>query len=85
MAIQQLGEEYMVRSMRQHALLNNHVAENCFCLCVGGLVDRRLTPAEEACVDNCGQKLITATIRAMFKVAETNPMGAGPQGGHALK
>lgn len=73
----QLGEEHMLRSIRQHALLNNDIAENCFCSCVGGLVDRKLSVAEEQCVDSCGAKLIAATIRAMFKVAETNPMGRG--------
>ena len=73
----QFGEEHMLRSIKQHAILNNDIAENCFCSCVGGLVDRRLSEKEERCVEECGAKLIAATTRAMFKVAETNPMGMG--------
>ena len=74
----QLEEEYMVRNLRQHALVNNEIAEKCFASCTGGLIDRKLSSAEEACVDHCAAKLISATTRAMLRVAESNPMG--PQG-----
>ena len=70
----QLEEEYMLRNLRQHALVNNEIAERCFCTCVGGLTDRALSPKEETCVDTCAAKLIQATTRIVFKVAETSPM-----------
>lgn len=71
-----LQEEYMLQNIRQHALVNNEVAENCFCKCVG-LMDRKLNTSEEECVEKCAAKLITATTRVVFKIAECNPMGAG--------
>lgn len=76
----QLEEEYMLRNVRQHALVNNEIAESCFCSCVGGLIDRELSVAEEQCVEKCAAKLIIATTRVVLKIAESNPMpGSGAQ------
>lgn len=74
-----LEEEYMLRNLRQHALVNNEIAERCFFSCVGGLTDRALSSTEENCVEKCAAKLIHATTRVVFKVAENNPMGMGSQ------
>ncbi len=73
----QLEDEFMLRNLRQHALVNNEIAGSCFDSCVGGMIDRKLSSEEEVCVDSCAAKLISATTRAMLKVAEANPMGMG--------
>ena len=80
-----LEEEYMLRNFRQHALANNEIAERCFCSCVGGLTDRKISSSEGDCIENCATKLITATTRIVFKIAEANPMGMGSQSGIPLK
>ena len=69
----------MLRNLRQHALVNNEIAERCFYSCVGGLTERKMNSNEDDCVENCAAKLITATTRMVFKIAENNPMGMGPQ------
>ena len=68
-----LEEEYMLQNLRQHATVNNEIAENCFRSCVG-MIDRKLSSKEEKCVEDCASKLIAATTRVVFKIAETNPM-----------
>ena len=67
-----LEEEYMLRNLRQHALVNNDITENCL-----GLIDRTLSDAERVCVESCASKLISASMRTMLKVAEANPVGPG--------
>ena len=76
-----LEEEFMLQNIRQHALVNNEIAERCFSSCVGGLTDRTLNSNEENCVDKCAAKLIRATTRTVFKVAENKPIGVGSQSG----
>ncbi len=76
-----MEEEYMLRHLRQHAGVNNELAEKCFCSCVGGIADRSLTSSEEDCIESCAEKLIKATTRVVFKIEETSPMGMGVQGG----
>lgn len=72
----QLEEKYMLQNLRQHALVNNHIAENCFSTCACP-IDRKLTEGEEKCIDSCAAKLIAATTRVVFKIAESNPMMDG--------
>ena len=72
-----LEEEYMLRNLRQHALVNNEITESCFTSCVGGLIDRTLSDAERVCVESCAAKLISASMRTMLKVAEANPVAPG--------
>ncbi len=69
----------MIRNIRQYALVNNELANQCFCSCVGSLTSRELTVKEQRCVDGCASKLIKATTRIVIKVAEQNPMGLGQQ------
>lgn len=68
-----LEEEYMLQNLRQHALVSNEVAESCFCTCIS-MLDRKTSASEQKCVENCAAKLITATTRVVFKIAESNPM-----------
>lgn len=75
----QQEEEYMIRNLRQYAMVNNDLANRCFCTCVGALSSRQLTTEEQECVDLCASKLIKATTRVVIKVAEQNPMGLGQQ------
>lgn len=72
----QLEEKYMLQNLRQHAMVNNDIAENCFTACACP-IDRKLSESEEKCVDNCATKLINATTRVVFKIAESNPMMGG--------
>ena len=72
----ELEQKYMLQNIRQHALVNNEITENCFISCVG-LIDRKLSSSEEQCVDSCAAKLISATTRVVFKIAEANPMMDG--------
>ncbi len=75
----QLEEEYMIRNIRQYALVNNELTDKCFCSCVGALSSRTLTMKEQMCIEGCASKLIRATTRIVMKVAEQNPMGFGQQ------
>lgn len=70
-----IPEEFMLQNFRQHAIVNNEIAERCFHSCVGGMIDRKLSDKEEVCVESCAAKLVYATTRAMMKVAESNPAG----------
>ena len=79
MSVSQMEEEYMVRNLRQYALVNNELADRCFCSCIGSLTSKKLTVEEQECVDGCAAKLIKATTRMVMKVAEQNPMGLGRQ------
>jgi uncharacterized protein YbaR (Trm112 family) len=78
----QLEEKYMLQNLRQHAMVNNNIAESCFSACACP-IDRKLNDDEEKCVENCATKLITATTRVVFKIAESNPMMDG--GGQILR
>ena len=75
----QLEEEYMLRNIHQYAVVNNELAERCFSSCVGVVTSGQLTEREMECVESCAAKLIQASTRVVFKVAELNPMGIGQQ------
>ena len=70
-------EEFMMQNLRQFGIVNNELAERCFCSCVGSAANRQLTTDESQCVESCAEKLISASMRVVFKAAEMNPMGIG--------
>lgn len=65
----------MLQHLRQFGIVNNQLAERCFCSCIGTAADRQLTSEESVCVENCVEKLISASMRVTFKAGEMNPMG----------
>ena len=73
----QVEEEMMLQNLRQFGMVNNELAEKCFCSCVRTAAGGELTNEESLCVESCAEKLISASARVMFKAAELNPMGIG--------
>ena len=66
-------------NFRQYATVYNELTETCFSSCVHDLGQRRLNEEEAACADTCAAKLIQATNRMVWRVAELNPLqGSSP-------
>ena len=72
-----MEEEFMLQNLRQFGIVNNELAEKCFCSCIGTATEIKLTTEESLCTESCAEKLISASVRVMFKAAEMNPMGIG--------
>ena len=70
-------EELMLQNLRQFGIVNNELTERCFCSCIGLTTERQLTTEESLCIESCAEKLISASVRVVFKAAEMNPMGIG--------
>lgn len=65
-------------NFRQYATVYNELTETCFSSCVHDLGQRRLNEEETACADTCADKLIRATNRMVWRIAELNPLqGSG--------
>ena len=73
-------EEMMMQNLRQFGTVNNELAEKCFCSCIRTAGESQLTTEETLCVESCADKLISASVRVMFRAAEMNPMGIGGPG-----
>ena len=71
----------MLQHLRQFGIVNNELTERCFCSCTGTAAERQLTTDESACVESCADKLISASMRVIFKTAGMNPteIGGGEQ------
>ena len=67
----------MLQHLRQFGIVNNELAERCFCSCTGIAAERQLTTDESVCVESCAEKLILASMRVILKAAEMNPTGIG--------
>ena len=67
-------ERAVVESFRQYATVYNELTEECFSTCVHDLGQRRLNEAEAACAEACAAKLIQATNRMVWRIAELNPL-----------
>lgn len=67
----------MMQNLRQFGFVNNELTERCFCSCVGTAADSQLTTEESLCIESCADKLISASVRVVYKAAELNPMGIG--------
>ena len=67
----------MLSNFRQYATIYNELTETCFSSCVHDLGQRRLNEEEAACADTCAAKLIQATNRMVWRVAELNPLEGG--------
>lgn len=70
-------QKAMMNNFRQYATVYNELTETCFSSCVHDLGQRRLNEEETSCVDTCAAKLIEATNRMVWRVAELNPRDAG--------
>lgn len=69
--------EAVLNNFRQYATVYNELTETCFSSCVHDLGQRRLNQEELACADTCAVKLIRATNRMVWRIAELNPMQGG--------
>lgn len=70
-------QKAMANNFRQYATVYNELTETCFFSCVHDLGQRRLNEEEAACTDTCAAKLIQATNRMVWRVAELNPLEPG--------
>ena len=70
-------QKAMLSNFRQYATIYNELTETCFSSCVHDLGQRRLNEEEAACADTCAAKLIQATNRMVWRVAELNPLEGG--------
>ena len=76
----------MLNNFRQYATVYNELTETCFSSCVHDLGQRRLSEEEAACADTCAAKLLQATNRMVWKMAELNPLqGGGPAPQHVAR
>ena len=64
-------------NFRQYATVYNELTEVCFSSCVHELGARRLSEEEASCADTCAAKLLEATNRMVWKMAELNPLQPG--------
>lgn len=67
-------ERAVLSSFRQYATVYNELTETCFSNCVHDLGQRRLKEEESTCADLCAAKLIQATNRMVWRIAEQNPL-----------
>lgn len=67
----------MLNNFRQYATVYNELTETCFTSCVHDLGQRHLNEEEAECADICAAKLIQATNRMVWKMAELNPLQGG--------
>ena len=67
----------MLQHLRQFGIVNNELAERCFCSCTTTAAEKQLTTDESVCVESCSDKLISASMRVIFKAADMNPTGIG--------
>ena len=67
----------MLSNFRQYATVYNELTEVCFTSCVQDLGQRRLSEEEASCADTCAAKLLQATSRMVWKMAELNPLQQG--------
>ena len=70
-------KEAILNNFRQYATVYNELTETCFSSCVHDLGQRRLNGEESACADTCADKLIRATNRMVWRIAELNPLQSG--------
>lgn len=74
----------MMSNFRQYATVYNELTEVCFTSCVQDLGQRRLSEEEASCADTCATKLLQATSRMVWKMAELNPLQQGGGGASAV-
>ena len=78
-------QKAMLSNFRQYATVYNELTEVCFSSCVSDMGQRQLSEGEAACADTCAAKLLQATNRMVWKMAELNPLqgtGASPPQPH---
>ena len=73
-------QKAMLNNFRQYATVYNELTEMCFSSCVHDLGQRQLSSEEAACADTCATKLLQATNRMVWKMAELNPLQGGAGG-----
>ena len=71
----------MLSNFRQYATVYNELTEVCFTSCVQDMGQRSLSEEEANCADTCAAKLLQATSRMVWKMAELNPLQQGGGGG----
>ena len=67
-------QQAMLSNIRQYAAVYNELTETCFTSCVHDLGQRHLNEEEASCTETCATKLISATNRMVWRVAELNPL-----------